>query len=535
MRGLLISILVFAIQSLALAQEHPPIANAGPDLNAYTGVPVFLNGTASDPDGNPIIEWGWTVEIAPSSSWDLVGWDTPSPLFAAFVPGDYVLSFRVADAYFQSAPDFVTIHVADNLPPVAVATADKTTITVGDTVCFDGSQSYDPEEGPLTYDWYFGDGYSASEVSPCHTFSSSGTFDVTLIVIDERSASDSNFVTIIVSDQPIAVASATPISGPAPLAVQFDGSQSHGDTGRTLSFLWDFGDGNTSTDISPTHTFGPGLYTVNFTVTDDIGGIGTTNLQLVAGHNGNWPPVADAGTNRWVDTNVTTFLNGSATDHDSQPILSWSWTVVSAPAGAQYMLIDPADPHSAFSAQTPGTYILSLVASDGIDASLPDTVVVWVGIEMPPVADAGPDRYAYAGVAIALAGSAVDPDGDLIIEWGWAVETAPAPNSWDLAGWDTSSPIFIGFVPGDYLLSFRVADAYSQSAPDTVLIRVVDVNCRIGDLTGDCWVDIEDLDMFCEQWLKPADCFGQAGCPDLIHDDYVDFDDFAELARDWGI
>jgi hypothetical protein len=47
--------------------------------------------------------------------------------------------------------------------------------------------------------------------------------------------------------------------------------------------------------------------------------------------------------------------------------------------------------------------------------------------------------------------------------------------------------------------------------------------------------NIEDLDIFCDQWLQDVDCFGQLDCPDLIHDDYVDFADYAELVRDWGI
>jgi len=63
--------------------------------------------------------------------------------------------------------------------------------------------------------------------------------------------------------QPTAAFSATPTIGIAPLEVQFTSTS----TGAT-SYAWDFGDGNTSTDENPIHTYNePGLYTIKLTVT----------------------------------------------------------------------------------------------------------------------------------------------------------------------------------------------------------------------------------------------------------------------------
>ena len=55
----------------------------------------------------------------------------------------------------DSVPDVITVTVADNLPPVAIATADKTDGPAPLTVQFDGSQSYDPEGKPLA-EYYLG-------------------------------------------------------------------------------------------------------------------------------------------------------------------------------------------------------------------------------------------------------------------------------------------------------------------------------------------------------------------------------------------
>jgi endoglucanase len=53
------------------------------------------------------------------------------------------------------------------------------------------------------------------------------------------------------------------------------------------------------------------------------------------------------------------------------------------------------------------------------------------------------------------------------------------------------------------------------------------------DLTGDCRVDLEDLDVFCNQWLNAGDCSADPNCADLDGNFHVDFGDFAALAQEW--
>lgn len=71
------------------------------------------------------------------------------------------------------------------------------------------------------------------------------------------------------NNAPTAVATASVTSGEGPLSVTFDAAQSSDIDGDTLSYLWDFGDGNTSTQPQATHIFNDeGNYTVNLTVND---------------------------------------------------------------------------------------------------------------------------------------------------------------------------------------------------------------------------------------------------------------------------
>ncbi len=77
----------------------------------------------------------------------------------------------------------------------------------------------------------------------------------------------------VVNQPPVAIISAVPISGSAPLTVNFSGFGSYDpDSDDTLTYLWNFGDWNTSNEQNPTHTYQKaGNYIAILTVTDNHG------------------------------------------------------------------------------------------------------------------------------------------------------------------------------------------------------------------------------------------------------------------------
>ena len=84
---------------------------------------------------------------------------------------------------------------------------------------------------------------------------------------------------------PVAKAAANVTSGLTPLAVQFSSAGSFDPDGDPLSFLWDFGDGNTSTTPNPSHTYTQdGSYTATLTVEDGNGGMSSDSVLVVAGN-----------------------------------------------------------------------------------------------------------------------------------------------------------------------------------------------------------------------------------------------------------
>ncbi len=79
---------------------------------------------------------------------------------------------------------------------------------------------------------------------------------------------------------PNAVITATPLTGTAPLEVNFTGSNSTDDIG-VVGYIWDFGDGSSYTQPDPVHTFTEaGIYNVVLTVLDDEGLLDTDSITI---------------------------------------------------------------------------------------------------------------------------------------------------------------------------------------------------------------------------------------------------------------
>lgn len=134
---------------------------------------------------------------------------------------------------------------------------------------------------------------------------------------------------------PVAVASLDQSYGPSPLNVNFFGEASFDPDGSAISYFWDFGDGQTSTEINPSHEFtaagnSPTTFEVSLTVTDSAG---LTNQQALLVSLNNTPP--DVSINGLPDTSYypisgTDYLEVSATVNDAEhPVeaLDYTWEV----------------------------------------------------------------------------------------------------------------------------------------------------------------------------------------------------------------
>ena len=185
----------------------PPMAYAGDDQTVNENVKVTLNGQGWDPDeGNVTYKWtqvqGTNVTLSSTTA--------AKPVFTSpiLTSGDATLIFHltVTDNEGDKDSDSVTVTVKwYNDPPTADAGSDQT-VKPGDEVTLDGSGSFDPEGGNLSYSWMASSGTinptlsSSTAVKPIFTApSSEGWVVFTLTVTDSGNKTKSDTVKITVS------------------------------------------------------------------------------------------------------------------------------------------------------------------------------------------------------------------------------------------------------------------------------------------------------------------------------------------------
>lgn len=194
---------------------------------------------------------------------------------------------------FPSGTDGGTTTPLFNLPPTVVMTADIQRGVAPLTVLFSSSGSSD-NGFIVTRAWDFGDGGTSAEISPTHTFTTTGVFTVRLTLTDDRGDSASKSLVISVTQRPVArftvtfngVANVTNADN-APATFSFDATASYdpdAKEGEKLLYRWDFGDGSRELLSTINHTFATaGTYRVRLTVTDAVGVTGTADKIIQVG------------------------------------------------------------------------------------------------------------------------------------------------------------------------------------------------------------------------------------------------------------
>lgn len=222
----------------------------------------------------------------------------------------------------------------------------------------------DQSTNPDTWFWDFGDGNTSTAQNPIHTYTTIGTFPVSLTITDTiTGCTDVHLDTVVVTN-PIANFSAPTFFVCRPLTINFTNSSNSSFIPQTFS--WDFGDGTTSTVYSPSHVYDSnGTFTVSLTVTDSIGCFHTkTEVNYIQARG----PDPDFGIS---DTNVCVGqqVDFSDSTNSIDPIDVWSWDFGD---GNTSSLPNPSHTYTA-----PGLYYVSLyIAANGCSRTKIDSVLV---------------------------------------------------------------------------------------------------------------------------------------------------------------
>jgi len=178
--------------------DSPSVTIVSPLDGATVSGTVIVTANASDDNGVIKVEFFVDdVSIGTGTfSGDVWGinWTTAGD-------GDHTIKATATDTIEQIASDTITVNVDNfNDPPVADAGPDQS-VVVGDSVIFDGSDSYDPDGGIDSYEWNFGDFTGGSGETTNHVYSTKGTYTVTLTVTDDDGLWATDTATVSVAEE----------------------------------------------------------------------------------------------------------------------------------------------------------------------------------------------------------------------------------------------------------------------------------------------------------------------------------------------
>ena len=206
-----------------------------------------------------------------------------------------------------------------------------------------------------TYNWDFGDGTTSTQVSPAHTYNANGSYNVTLIGSNGFGCSSTIIKPLHVDIKPMYLTiNAKPGSGCIPVVDSFWAILS-ADTPNLVtypapitSYFWSFGDGGTSTQPTPKHTYpNYGTYNVKLVITTANGCADSANFLVRAGT----PPTANfTASPTVICVNQTVLFQNLSTN-----ALSYVWYY--GDGGKDSNVVNPAHFYS-----YPGTYTVKLIA-----------------------------------------------------------------------------------------------------------------------------------------------------------------------------
>jgi PKD repeat protein len=380
--------------------------------------------------------------------------------------GTFVVTLRLQNNESAMNWSSKALVVADR-PSSAHFDASSLTITENGTIHFtDGSTTY-PKDHIVRWDWSFGDGYGSEAKNPDHTFPLHGIFQVVLRVMcnDSTAWSVPYDVTVNVLDIP-------PTSnftvGPG---IWYEGNNSIQLTDLSTSYWldpitgwsWDFGDGSSSSERNPAHTYRwAGTYVVELTVRDSDGiSSGRTTASVHIGHAIPTASIQVITPRPYVVGDIISFQSVSTSGPDHIVRVLWE---SNGETGDQSVFRHQFNANSNFSVK------LTVWSNDSVDGS---SATVFVDLEPSGVSigtSEGPMTYAEDSTVTLVAAATRSPT-DPIVGYVWdlsfGTDFVPQPVR-------TENSITWHFhQSGSYLIKVRVydSDGYTEASAQITILE----------------------------------------------------------------
>ncbi|MBY0479470.1 MAG: PKD domain-containing protein [Chitinophagaceae bacterium] len=255
---------IFSLFAFSNLFAQAPVANFS--ATPQNGCSPLIVNFSDLSTGNPT-SWQWDLGNGVTSTSR-----NPSTIYTS--PGTYSVILTVTNAGGSNTLTR-TNYITVSAPPVPEFTANVTSGCFPLRVQF--TDLSDPGFGPITsWSWAFGNGATSTLQNPFYTYTTSGTFFVSLTVTNSAGCTKTIVKPAYINVSQGVVADfnfSTPQNCKPPETISFTNLSSGP---PTLTYQWDFGDGNTSTLQNPTNTYATaGPFTVRLITTSSQGCIDT--------------------------------------------------------------------------------------------------------------------------------------------------------------------------------------------------------------------------------------------------------------------
>lgn len=325
----------------------PPPVNSPPApgfSQTCTGLTCAFTDGSTDGDGT-VTGWSWEFGDGGTAS-------TRNPSHDYSAEGSYTVTLVATDNDGATATTSKTITVS------------ATTANTGPTAAFSPAcsglsctftdESTDGDGAVTGWNWTFGDGGTSTTQSPPHSYSSGGSYTVSLVATDDDGATATTSKTITVT-APVANKAPTAAFSQTCTGLSCNFTDGSTDTDGTVTkWSWTFGDGGTTTTRSPGHTYtSGGTYTVKLEATDDDGATASSSKAISVSA----PTANKAPTAGFVVTcnKLSCRFTNRSTDSDGT-VVAWKWTFGN---GTTATAVNPSKTYAAA-----GTYTVTLRVTD---------------------------------------------------------------------------------------------------------------------------------------------------------------------------
>jgi len=385
-----------------------------------------------------------------------------SPGHSYAAAGTYTVSLTVTSAdgsNTQTRADYIVVTEAGALPPNAIFSGTPTAGHAPLTVTFTDASTQG--SAPITaWAWTFGDGGTSTLQNPSHTYTSNGSYTVSLAVttsVGTDTETKPGYIDVTsVPVPPTAQFSGTPREGVMPLTVQFTDQSSLGSATTFTSHSWTFGDGGTSTATNPSHIYLlAGTYNVTLTVTTADGSNSATQTGYITVHPTPVAPTANFSGTPTAGPSPLPVQFSDLSIAGTSPITAWSWTFGD---GGTSSVQSPSHTYA-----SPGSYTVSLQVTTA-DGQNTKTRTAYIQPCQTPVANfSGTPTTGVAPLSVSF----TDQTTGNPTTWSWRFGDGGTST--------TRNPSHVYSTPGTYTVSLRAGNACgSDSVAKALYITVAD-------------------------------------------------------------